>query len=123
MRFSGGTPTFLRQTFPFVRLKFICVSFVEYSSVTSSLCIVQHHGLVEEVEALHLLYSTPRSVWVVEDDECLSFSFEIRLGNQVDNTAISGEDIGQGLLELINLYALLKIFDLAGGLAVGRSAT
>lgn len=68
------------------------------------------HGFVEEFEAIDFFNRFGGGGWVVEDDEGLSFCFEVGFGDQVDDVAVFGEDFGEGFFQLVGFYALFEVF-------------
>ena len=67
--------------------------------------------LPKELEAIDLLGGFVGGFGVLEDDEGLALGLEIRLGYDVKNIPILGEDCLQSLLERLWLDALLEIAD------------
>lgn len=65
---------------------------------------------------MDFLYCSSGRLDAVEDDEGLAFCLYIFLRNDVDDGAILAEDVGQGLLEILYLDALLEVSDLDLGL-------
>ena len=52
-----------------------------------------------------------RGLGAVEDDESLALRPEVRLGNDVDDIAVLGEDLGQGFPQRFGLDALFEVLD------------
>lgn len=67
------------------------------------------HGLVEELEALDLLHGAQGGLGAVEDDEGLALSLQVRLGDDVDDVAILGEDGLKRCAQRLGLNALLEV--------------
>lgn len=67
------------------------------------------HGPAEEVEALDVVDGLLGGLDGVEDDEGLALGLEVGLGHDVDDLAILGEQLRQGLLELGDLDRLLQV--------------
>lgn len=67
------------------------------------------HGSAEQLEALDVVDGFLGCVDGVEDDEGLALGLEVGLGYDVDDVAIFGEQLGQGLLELLDLDRLLEV--------------
>lgn len=69
------------------------------------------HGAVEQLEALDVVDGLLGAVGVGEDDEGLALGLEVGLGYDVDDLAILGEELLQGLGELGDLDRLLEVAD------------
>ena len=69
------------------------------------------HGLAENLEALDLLNRVGGRLCVLKDDKSLSFSLQVRLGDDLENISILGEDGGEGRFQGVNLDALLEVAD------------
>lgn len=67
------------------------------------------HGSAEEVEALDVVDGFLCGVHRVEYHEGLALGFEVCLSYYVDDLAILGEQLRQGLSELRDLDRLLKV--------------
>lgn len=65
------------------------------------------HWLLEQLEPLHLLNGLDRGLGAVEDDKCLSFGFQVRLCDDVNDVAILGEDGLERLSQRLGFDALL----------------
>lgn len=103
--------TLLSQPLPLVSLQLVLSTFSQHRRIAPCLGKVQLHRLVEELEAIHLVDGAHRGVDIVENDERLAFGFQVRLGNQIDDVAILGEDLAEGFLELGRFYSLLEVFN------------
>lgn len=77
------------------------------------------HWLAKELKALRLIYGGGGGLGVLENDESLTLSLEVCLGDDVNNRAELGEDLAQGLAEGIDLDALLKVADVDAAIAKG----
>lgn len=69
------------------------------------------HGLLEQLEALDLLDGAEGRLGLVEDDKGLALGLEVRLGDDVDDVAVLGEDDLEGLAQRLRLDALLEVAD------------
>ena len=71
----------------------------------------ERHGLLEQLEALYFFYGVGGRLGVVEDDKRLTLGLEVALRDDVEDRSIFTEYFFQRLLELVDLYTLLEIFD------------
>lgn len=85
-----------------------------HSRVAACLGEREYHGLVEERERLDFLDGLFCRGGGVEDNESLTFGFEVLLGDEVDDGAVLGEDGGEGLLKEWDLDRFFKVADLEG---------
>lgn len=76
---------------------------------------LQHHGLVEEGEALDLADGLFGRLERVEDDEGLAFGAQVFLGDDVDYGAVLGEDGLQGGFEEGDGDGFFQVADLERG--------
>lgn len=52
-----------------------------------------------------------RALGAVEDDKGLAFGFQVGFGDDVDDLAVLGEELGEGLFELLDFDALFEVAD------------
>lgn len=110
----GRGETFLSQPSPLVCLELgtLLAGIPFHGRVTACLGERKHHGLVEKWKRLDFLDGLFRCRGRVEDDESLTFGFEVLLGDEVDDSAVLGEDGGEGLLKEGYFDGLFKVADL-----------
>jgi len=68
------------------------------------------HLPVEDVEALQLIDRILRRVDRVVHDEGLAFRFEVLLGHDVNDVAILGEDLAEGVDQDGDLDVFIEVF-------------
>jgi hypothetical protein len=71
---------------------------------------LQH--LAIQLEAVHFLNGLERRLFAVEDEERLALALQTALRNDVEYGAVALEDLCEGLLHRVDLYALLEVVDL-----------
>ena len=97
-----------------MHLELVLVAGESHGGITPRLRVVQDHGLVKELEALHLADCAFGRLDAVEDDECLAFGLHVGLGHQIHDVAVFREDGPQSFLHLIDLDPLVQITHLGG---------
>lgn len=107
-----GWNTFLSQAAALVGLKVLLVALALDGRIAASAGVVELHGFVEHVEVLELFDGARGRLDVVEDDEGLALRLQVLGGADVQNGAIFFEDFAEGILEGLELDALLQVFDL-----------
>lgn len=90
-------------------LKLVLVAGAQHSRIAPRAGEGDNHGLLEELEALDLVDGLCSGLWVFKDDKGLALGLEVRLGDNVDNLSIVGEDGGQGLLEGLGLDPFFEV--------------
>lgn len=106
---ATSRPTFLCQPASFVVLELVLVAGALHRGVAPGAGPSDLHGLVKELEAVGFVNGLLGRLGVLEDDESLAFGFQVRLGDDVDDVAILGEDNLQRGLERLGLDALLEV--------------
>lgn len=69
----------------------------------------QAHWLLKEVKALQVPNGSLRGLGAVEDDERLALRPKVRLGDNIDDIAVLGENVSQGLPQRFGLDALFEV--------------
>lgn len=92
-----------------MKLELLLVASLLNRRVASGAGECEVHGLVEEVEALDFLDGLEGRLGVLEYDEGLALGLQVRLGDDVDDGAVLGEDGVEGDLQGIRLDALLEV--------------
>ena len=93
-------------------LKLVLVAGAQHSRIAPSAGEGDNHGLLKELEALNLVDGLYGGLWVFKDDKGLALCFEVRLGNNVDNLSVVGEDGGQSLLEGLGFDPFFEVADI-----------
>lgn len=83
-----------------------------HSRVASRLRIRDLHGLLEQIEAIQRLQSLTRFILRTEDDESLTASPVVLLGDDVDNLAELAEDFAELLDQGGDFDVLVQVLDL-----------
>ena len=99
-------------------LKLLLVTSSLDSRITSRLCERQLHWLVKKLESLNFVDGFLSGIDGVENNECLSLSFQVFLGYDIDNLAVLRENLTECLLQLLDLDALLEVADINPGKCV-----
>lgn len=94
-----------------MEFQLLLVSFSLHRCIALALGVVQQHRLLKQFEPLHLFNRALCSLDIFEDNEGLSFGFEVFLGNKVNDGAVFREDLGEGFFEVVDFYPLLKVLD------------
>lgn len=103
-----------------MNLELISPSLAQNRRVAPRLRVVQNHRFLKQVEAIDLFDGVRGRLDVVEDDERLALGFQVRLGDDLEDGAIFGEDLFEGDLELVDFYPFFEVADLlAVGLVLG----
>lgn len=92
-----------------MRVKLLLVAGLHHGGIAPGASQRDHHRLVEQLEALHLLDGCHGRLRVLEHDKGLALGLQICLGHDIDHVTIFGEDGAQGLLEGFRFDALLEI--------------
>ena len=79
-------------------LEVFCAALPLHRGVAFSPCIIQQHRLIEQLKPLDLLDRSLSSFGLVKDYKSLAFRFEVRLGDNVNDIAVLGENFGEGFL-------------------------
>lgn len=95
-----------------MNLQLVSPSLAQNRRVTARLRIIQNHRLLKQVKAIDLLNSVRGGVHAVEDDERLALGLQVRLGDDLEDVAIFGEDLFEGFLELVDLYPFFEVANL-----------
>lgn len=95
-----------------MRLQLIATALSQNRRIASRLRIIQHHRLLKQLEPINFLNSVRSRFYIVEDNECLALGFEVGFGDYLDDSAIFGEELFQGFLEVVNFDAFLEVADL-----------
>ena len=90
-------------------LKLLIVAEALHRSIAAGARERELHGPTEELEALDIVDGFLGGVDRVEDHKGLALRLEVRLGHNVDDLAIFGEELCQRLLELRDLDRLLEV--------------
>ena len=101
--------TLLRDAPALVRVKLLLVASPEDGCVAPSPGEREVHGFVKELEALDLVDGGLGRFWVLKNNESLALGLQVRLGDDVDDVSILGENGTECLLERFRLDALLEI--------------
>lgn len=86
-------------------LQLLRATFARDSSITPGLRIVQDHGLLKKLEAIHFINSAGCSVDAVKDDERLASGPQGGPRDDLEHISELGEDFLQGFLQLVDLDA------------------
>ena len=104
--------TFLSQAVALVSLEFLLGAFTLDDGIAARAGVIQLHGLVEDVKVLQFFDSARSRLYIVEDEEGLTLRLEVLGGANVEDGAIFFEDLAEGVLEGVELDALLEVLDL-----------
>jgi hypothetical protein len=78
-----------------MRLESLLAIFFLNSLVGAGFGEGEGHGFLEEIKALQRIDGILRGIDRVEDDECLTFRFEVLLGDNVDDVAEFAKDVAE----------------------------
>jgi hypothetical protein len=104
-----GQRTLLSQSPALVVLKLLVVAGALDGGVAAGAGQGDLHGLLEQLEALDLLDGALGGVGAVKDDKGLALGLQVRLGDNVDDGAILGEDGLERGTQRLGLDALLEV--------------
>lgn len=93
-------------------IEFIRPTLSQDRRIAPRLRIIQHHRLLKQLEAIHLLNGASRCLDTVEDDKRLPLGLQVLLGDYLDDVAIFLEDLLQSFLQLVDLDAFFEVADL-----------
>lgn len=93
-------------------IKFLRTSLSQDRRIAPRLRIIQHHRLLEQFEAIHLLDGASCRINRVKDNERLALGLQVFLGDYLDDGTIFLEDLLQSFFQLVDLDAFFKIADL-----------
>ena len=82
-----------------------------HESITPSLRKRQLHRLAKKVETLHILDTLLRALHIIKHNERLAFRLQVCLGDYIDDLAIFGEQLFEGIDKLAGLDALFEVAD------------
>lgn len=92
-------------------LKLLLAATPLHRRIAPGLRICQLHRLVEQLETLHLLDGRRRALDRVKHYEGLALCLEVGFGDNVNDGAVFGEQLGEGLDQLRGLDALFEVAD------------
>ena len=87
--------TLLSQPPSLMRLQLILPTLTQHRHITSRLRVIQHHGFIEEFEAIDFVDGASRRLHGVEDNKRLSFRLQVRFRDDFEYRAVFGEDLFQ----------------------------
>lgn len=93
-------------------LQLIPAAFPHDRRIASRFGVVQHHGLLKELEAIDFVNGTGGGVDTVKDDESLALGFQVGFRDDLNDVAIFRENLLQGLLQIIDLDSFFEVSDL-----------
>lgn len=108
---AGRTYTLLREALALVLVVHVR-SLPLDRLIAVRLSLLHAHHLAEELEAVHLLDGIQAGLLAVEDNECLALALETALGDDLDDLSVMLEDDGEGLLQVVDLLALVEVVHL-----------
>lgn len=111
---DGHGPMSARRTFlccssPLVLLELLLSSKLLHCCIAPGPGQRHLHGLLKQVEAIGLLCSLLGRIGVVIHNKGLTFRLQIGLGDDIDDIAELRKDLAEGILEGVNLDALLEV--------------
>lgn len=78
------------------------------------------HRFLKELEALNIIEGLLGTLDIGEYDECLALRLQVRLGHDVDDLAIFGEELAQSLDQLRDLDPLFEVAHVQSRAALAR---